>query len=72
LPHRTNINKTNVLITGGSRGIGKACVIKFAKKGHTVWFTYKKEKEKAERLILELEGCNVKAFYLDQGDWVSH
>lgn len=30
----------NVLITGGSRGIGRACVEKFAREGHTVSFIY--------------------------------
>ena len=30
----------NVLITGGSRGIGRACVEKFAREGYTVSFIY--------------------------------
>ncbi len=33
----------NVLITGGSRGIGAACVRRFAARGDRVWFLYEKE-----------------------------
>lgn len=40
----------NVLITGGSRGIGEACVKKFSEKGFRVFFLYKSSDEKAERL----------------------
>ena len=32
----------NVVITGGSRGIGAAAVAAFAGKGHKVWFLYEK------------------------------
>ena len=41
----------SVLITGGSRGIGKAMVELFAKNGYNVAFTYKNSKSEA----LELE-----------------
>lgn len=38
----------NILITGGSRGIGAAAVELFTKKGHRVWFLYEKNHEAAE------------------------
>ena len=42
-----------VLVTGGSRGIGAACVRAFAGQGDRVAFIYRSQKEKAERLALE-------------------
>ena len=43
----------NVLITGGSRGIGAACVRRFASAGHNVWFLYEKEHEAAQSVAAE-------------------
>ena len=40
----------NVVITGGSRGIGKAAVELFAARGDRVYFLYEKEHEKAAAL----------------------
>ena len=37
----------NVIITGGSRGIGAAAVELFSQQGNTVYFLYEKEHEKA-------------------------
>ena len=37
-----NIVMENVLITGGSRGIGRSCVYEFIKKGYRLFFTYNK------------------------------
>ena len=48
------MNKT-VLITGASRGIGKACAIQFAKLGYNVVINYKSSKEEAFELKEELE-----------------
>ena len=37
----------NVIITGGSRGIGAAAVERFARRGDRVWFLYEKNHEAA-------------------------
>ena len=42
-----------VLVTGGARGIGKAVVEEFRKAEATVFFTYRKSQELAERLAAE-------------------
>lgn len=42
-----------ILITGGSRGIGAACVRTFAKAGWQVAFTYEKSEEQAAALTRE-------------------
>lgn len=42
-----------ILITGGSRGIGAACVRTFAKAGWQVAFTYEKSEEQAASLTRE-------------------
>ena len=41
---------SNVIITGGSRGIGAAAVALFASRGDRVFFLYEKEHEKARAL----------------------
>ena len=43
----------NILITGGSRGIGAAAVKRFAEKGHRVWFLYEKDHEAANAVAAE-------------------
>ncbi len=44
------------IITGGSRGIGRACCIEFAKQGARVVFTYQKGISEARSLEEELRG----------------
>ncbi len=52
------------IITGGSSGIGKALVIKYAKEGYAVVFTGRNEQRMSE-VINELEGHNYLALPLD-------
>ena len=40
----------NILITGGSRGIGAAAVRLFCARGDSVWFLYEKRHEQAREL----------------------
>jgi len=49
------------LVTGGSRGIGEAVVLKFAEHGAHIAFTYLSSDEKAKALEARLEGMGVKA-----------
>ncbi len=44
---------SNVVITGGSRGIGAAAVAAFAHRGDTVWFLYEKEHTAAKAVAEE-------------------
>ena len=46
----------NVVITGGSRGIGAAAVELFASRGDRVWFLYEKEHE-AAKCVAEKTGA---------------
>jgi 3-oxoacyl-[acyl-carrier protein] reductase len=50
-----------VLVTGASRGIGRAIAIQFAKAGAHVAFTYLSSIEKGEALVKELEAFGIKA-----------
>jgi 3-oxoacyl-[acyl-carrier protein] reductase len=54
------------LVTGGSRGIGRAIVEEFVEQGASVAFTYAHSKEKAEELVRSLEGKgHVRAYQSD-------
>ncbi len=58
------------LITGGSRGIGAACVRAFAEDGYSVVFLYNRSEEKAQSLVrtLRAEGRDVAAYHCDLSD----
>ena len=48
-----------VIITGGSRGIGRACCLAFARLKADIIFTYNQSKEKARELKREIEALGV-------------
>ena len=54
-----------VLITGGSRGIGAACVRAFSKRGDKVAFLYRKSGEAAKALALECGAYAIRADVTD-------
>lgn len=49
------------LVTGATRGIGRAIALRFAEEGADVAFTYRSQHEAAQSLVSELEGKGVKA-----------
>ena len=61
-----NLENKSALITGGSRGIGEACVRLFSEAGASVGFTFKDGKKSADRVLEELSSkSKVKAFKAD-------
>lgn len=43
------------LVTGGSRGIGRACVLELSRAGHKVVFTYSSDKAGADATVQDVE-----------------
>mgnify|MGYP001201532175 CR=1 FL=1 len=63
-------NKT-IVVTGGSRGIGKSIVLKLAENGANVVFTYLSSSEKANMVIEEAQkyGVSIEAFKSDASNY---
>ena len=56
----TDENKKNVLVTGGSRGIGRSTCLKFAKMGMNVVVNYKSNNEAAMNVVNEIANLGSK------------
>jgi 3-oxoacyl-[acyl-carrier protein] reductase len=52
----------SAIVTGGTRGIGKAIVLELARRGANVAFNYSRSADEAEALRGEVEALGVKAF----------
>ncbi len=61
------MDKKTVLITGASRGIGRATAILFAKSGYNVLINYNKSEDEAKELLetLTSQGYSVRIFKAD-------
>jgi enoyl-[acyl-carrier protein] reductase III len=59
--------KGNALVTGGSRGIGRACALAAARRGADVAITYVANKEAAEATAADIEALGRRAIVI-QGD----
>ena len=58
------------LVTGGSRGIGRACVVALAAAGARVALVYQNSREAAEKLVAEMNaaGHEVRCLHADAAD----
>jgi len=65
------LDKKNVIITGGSRGIGKGIAEIFAQQGANVAFTYNSSSSSAKELEVHLKtfGVKAKAYQSDASDF---
>jgi len=52
----------SAIVTGATRGIGKAIALELANRGANVAFNYAKSADEAEKLKTEIEGSGVKCF----------
>jgi 3-oxoacyl-[acyl-carrier protein] reductase len=52
----------SAIVTGGTRGIGRAIALELARRGANVAFNYARSAAEAERLKAEIEASGVKAF----------
>jgi 3-oxoacyl-[acyl-carrier protein] reductase len=65
-----SLQNINVLITGGSRGIGKACVEIFIKAGANVAFTFHSAQNAADKLVTDNESSKLKQYKLNLADTI--
>lgn len=54
-------NRKTALVTGGSRGIGKAICLELAKEGMDIVFSYRSGEEEAKKVVAMLEEYQVNA-----------
>lgn len=54
------MNNKSVVITGASRGIGRACAIALAKRGYDILIGYNRNKTAAEDTLAAVLSCGVK------------
>ena len=63
-----NFTNKTVLVTGGTRGIGRAIALAFAKRGARVAVLFRSDQVSADKTLAELEGKGHLAFKTDVAD----
>jgi len=63
-----NFTNKTVLVTGGTRGIGRAIALAFAKRGARVAVLFRSDQLSADKTLAELEGNGHLAFKTDVAD----
>jgi glucose 1-dehydrogenase len=53
----TGLKGKNVLVTGGTSGIGQAIAVRFAREGSNVAINYRKSPEDAAETEQQVAGC---------------
>jgi len=71
--NRFSLAGKNAVVTGASRGIGRAIALALAKSGADVVFTYRDQRDEAERVAAEIQnmGRNALALRMDVTDRAS-
>src|SRR4051812_29968648 len=69
----TGLTERSVLVTGGTRGIGRAVALAYAGEGARVAITYARDEGAADETValLEAKGNGAASFYLDLEDSAS-
>ena len=62
MAYTLDLTGTTALVTGGTRGIGRAVVLALAAAGAKVAFTYRASADAADALVAELESGGTEAF----------
>ncbi|MBM7645942.1 3-oxoacyl-[acyl-carrier protein] reductase [Scopulibacillus daqui] len=56
------LKEKNAIVTGGSRGVGRAIALALAKEGANVALTYRSHREKAQEVVESIKSFGRKAF----------
>ncbi len=62
MSEKQSFNGKTVIITGATRGIGKAIALELAKRGANIAFNYAKSADEAEKVKTEIENSGAKGF----------
>ena len=67
MSNQKQFSERAAIVTGATRGIGRAIALELARRGADVAFSYAKSAEAADRLQQEIEALGVRALAM-QGD----